>query len=399
MQLPMRLLAYSFRRLVRRGSLTVIDATGGSHVFAAGEASPQFPTVTVRLHDRGLPLKLALNPEFYIGEAYMDGSLTIEEGSLYDFMALGQINMGWGHGHRGYDALATFRRVWRHMSQFNPVSRARRNAAYHYDLSNAMYQSFLDDDMQYSCGYFLHAEDDLETAQRQKKAHIAAKLCLEPGQRVLDIGCGWGGLARYLSDRHGAQMTGITLSEKQLAYARAQHGASERGWIVFRLEDYRETSLGEGRRFDRIVSVGMFEHVGAPHYRTFFRRIGELLADDGVALLHTIGRAGPPATNNPWIDKYIFPGAYIPALSEILTHIERAGLYVTDIEILRLHYAETLKAWRTRFAANRNKISALYDERFCRMWEFYLAGAEAVFRHGGQLVSSCNLHINRMPCR
>lgn len=391
MQLPMRLLSFSFRRLIRRGSLTVIDATGSTHLFAGSETSRDFPSVTFRLHNPGLAWKLALNPELYLGEAYMDGSLTIEDGDLYDLMTLGMINMGWGHGHGGYNALARLRSLWRRLSQFNPVGRAQRNAAHHYDLSNALYESFLDEDMQYSCGYFLHANDSLETAQRQKQAHIAAKLCLRPGQRVLDIGCGWGGMARYLNDRHGAQVTGITLSEKQLAFARAQHGAGERGWITFRLEDYRETKIEDGGAFDRIVSVGMFEHVGAPHFQTFFRRIGELLADDGVALIHTIGRAGPPATSNQWIDKYIFPGAYVPALSEILTHIERAGLYVTDIEILRLHYAETLKAWRRRFTANREKVRELYDERFCRMWEFYLAGAEASFRHGGQVVYQLQL--------
>jgi cyclopropane-fatty-acyl-phospholipid synthase len=275
-----------------------------------------------------------------------------------------------------------FGRAFRVFQQYNPLHRARRNVAHHYDLSDTLYELFLDADRQYSCAYFAAPDQTIEQAQANKKRHIAAKLLLAPGQHVLDIGCGWGGLALYLAKECGVSVTGLTLSTEQLRVAErraAAAGLSDR--VRFELRDYRETN----GRYDRIVSVGMFEHVGVVHYPEFFGKVKELLADDGVALLHSIGRQDGPASTNPWLRKYIFPGGYSPAMSEVVPVVERSGLWITDIEILRLHYAETLRAWRTRFNANRERIRALYDERFCRMWEFYLAGSEMAFRHQGHL--------------
>jgi cyclopropane-fatty-acyl-phospholipid synthase len=273
--------------------------------------------------------------------------------------------------------------LFRRVQQFNPRSRSRRNVAHHYDLDGRLYKLFLDADQQYSCAYFETAHQSLDDAQLAKRRHLAAKLLVEPGANVLDIGCGWGGLALYLAEIAGAHVTGITLSQEQ--YARAQQRAAERGRAqdaVFRLEDYRDVA----GRFDRIVSVGMFEHVGVVHYDTFFRKCANIVSDDGVFVLHTIGRSGTPSVTNPWIAKYIFPGGYIPALSEVLPAIQRARLVVTDVEILQLHYAETLKAWRERFLAHREDAERLYDARFVRMWEFYLAASEMAFRESDMVV-------------
>jgi cyclopropane-fatty-acyl-phospholipid synthase len=269
------------------------------------------------------------------------------------------------------------------LQQHNPVKRARRNAAHHYDLSGRLYDLFLDKDRQYSCAYFLSANDTIETAQENKKRHIAAKLLLKPGQKVLDIGSGWGGLGLYLADIADVDVTGVTLSEEQykLSVRRAADaGLSNR--VRFHLRDYRN----QPGTFDRIVSVGMFEHVGAKHYDEFFSKVRTLLEDDGIMLLHAIGRMEPPGHTNAWLRKYIFPGGYAPALSEVVAAVERAGLWITDIEILRLHYAETLAEWTRRFRANRDAIKKLYDERFCRMWEFYLTGCEISFRYFDQMV-------------
>lgn len=327
---------------------------------------------------------MGINPLLYTGEAYMDGKLTIEEGTLYDFLDLATRDL-WEPGNGVIIAgLETLRKLMRVLQQFNPVTRARANVAHHYDLSDDLYDMFLDADRQYSCAYFDDPGETLEEAQESKKRHIGAKLLLNrPDLRVLDIGCGWGGLALYLAAETGAHVTGITLSREQLRAARERAeraGLSDK--VKFHLRDYR---LEEGS-YDRVVSVGMFEHVGTPHYPAFFGKIRELLTDDGVALLHSIGRADPPGATNPWIRKYIFPGGYCPALSEVLPVIERKMLFVTDVEILRLHYASTLKEWRRRFAENRDKVKKIYDERFCRMWEFYLAGAEVAFRNEYQIV-------------
>jgi cyclopropane-fatty-acyl-phospholipid synthase len=318
----------------------------------------------------------------------MAGTLTVEDGSLYDFMDICAANNGPAFAHPLSRASAFGRAVLRGLHQYNPVPRAQVNVAHHYDLSDELYDLFLDRDRQYSCAYFTDLHGDLERAQLDKKRHLAAKLLLDGGQRVLDIGSGWGGLALYLAEAGAEEVVGITLSQRQLEVSRERArraGLADR--VRFELRDYREQT----GTFDRIVSVGMFEHVGVRHYREFFHSVQRLLSEDGVAVLHSIGRMDGPGTTNPWIRKYIFPGGYAPALSEVLPVVERLGLWVTDIEILRLHYAETLRAWRRRFCANRGAIARLYDERFCRMWEFYLVASELAFRRMGHMVFQMQL--------
>jgi cyclopropane-fatty-acyl-phospholipid synthase len=319
----------------------------------------------------------------------MAGKLTVEEGSLFDFLDLCFKNWGLTPLSFPFSTLTDHgRSLLRRISQFNPASRSRRNVAHHYDLSDELYALFLDDDRQYSCAYFLDPHDTLEQAQAQKKRHIAAKLLLNPGQKVLDIGSGWGGLGLYLNKTCEADVTGLTLSEQQWRVATeraALAGASDH--VRFKLLDYR----AETQKYERIVSVGMFEHVGVNHFRAFFDKVYRLLSDDGVALIHAIGRPDGAGHTNPWIDTYIFPGGYCPALSEVLPAIEKSGLLVTDIEILRLHYAETLKKWREKFELNRAKIQSLYNERFCRMWEFYLITSELSFRYQAQMVFQIQL--------
>jgi len=378
------LLASALPRFIRIGRLSLIDAAGKTHLF---EGLPG-PSATVRLHDSSLHWKFLLSPRFYVPDAYMNGSLTIEEGSLYDFLDILTLNEEGSPGARLMWLGDIAGRVLRYIHQYNPVHRARRNVEHHYDLSDQLYELFLDRDRQYSCAYFQSPEDDLETAQANKKRHIAAKLLLSPGQKVLDIGSGWGGLALYLASECGAEVTGLTLSQEQLKVAQrraAAAGLSDR--VHFHLRDYRE----ERGEYDRIVSVGMFEHVGVTQYGVFFDKLNALLKPDGVALLHSIGRMDGPGTTNPWLRKYIFPGGYCPALSEVVPVAERRRLWITDVEILRLHYAKTLRAWRARFQQNREQIRALYDERFCRMWETYLVGAELSFRNQGMLVFQMQL--------
>jgi cyclopropane-fatty-acyl-phospholipid synthase len=299
------------------------------------------------------------------------------------------MNIGWGQPDHWLPKLLNLARaLGRRLAQYNPAHRARQNVAHHYDLTDELYALFLDSDRQYSCAYFRSPEDDLETAQLQKKQHLASKMLLQPGQRVLDIGSGWGGMGLHLAQNDLVEVTGVTLSEEQhkLSNERAAK-AGLAGWVRFDLMDYRSVA----GRFDRIVSVGMFEHVGVGHYGEFFAKVHDLLEDDGVAVLHTIGRADGPGATNPWINKYIFPGGYCPALSEIAAAVEKAGLYITDIEVMRLQYAETVRCWRERFVANRDRVVELYDERFCRMWEFYLVGAECNFRYGGHVVFQLQL--------
>jgi len=378
------LLASALPRFIRIGRLSLIDAAGKTHVF---EGSPG-PSASVRLHDPSLHWKFLLSPRFYVPDAYMNGGLTIEEGSLYDFLDILTLNEEGSPGGRLMRLGDIAGRVLRSIHQYNPVHRARRNVEHHYDLSDQLYELFLDRDRQYSCAYFQSPEDDLDTAQANKKRHVAAKLLLRPGQKVLDIGSGWGGLALYLASECGAEVTGLTLSQEQLKVAQrraAAAGLSDR--VHFHLRDYRE----ERGEYDRIVSVGMFEHVGVNQYGVFFDKLNALLKPDGVALLHSIGRMDGPGTTNPWIRKYIFPGGYCPALSEVVPIAERRRLWITDIEVLRLHYAETLRAWRVRFEHNREQIRTLYDERFCRMWETYLVGAELSFRNQGMLVFQMQL--------
>jgi len=368
------LLAHLLRHIIRRGRLTLIDSAGRSYSF--GE--PPGPVAAIRVHTRALERRMFWNPRIAVGEAYMDGTLTMEQGDIYDFLSLVMGNISTAPRSAMLSPLYLgFDRWVRWLQQHNPIGRAQQNVAHHYDLSSTLYDLFLDADRQYSCAYFEHPSDDLETAQANKKRHIASKLLLEPGQRVLDIGSGWGGLGLYLAQETGVDVTGLTLSVEQhkLANERvAAAGLEDR--VRFEIQDYRL----DQRRYDRIVSVGMFEHVGVNHYQEYFNKIADLLTDDGVALIHAIGRQDGPGTTNPWVRKYIFPGGYCPAVSEVLPRIERAGFWVTDMEILRLHYAETLRHWRQRFLANWDRVKALYDERFCRMWEFYLAASEAGFR-------------------
>jgi cyclopropane-fatty-acyl-phospholipid synthase len=372
------------KRVIAEGDLTIIDAGGRRHRVGDGRGR----RVVIRLHDKALHRRLAINPYLYLGEAYMDGTLTLEQGSLYEFLDICAANEWRVSSHPFSRAVGACERLLRRLHQYNPAPRARANAAHHYDLSDTLYALFLDADRQYSCAYFTHDHDDLEQAQRDKKRHLAAKLLLKPDVRVLDIGSGWGGLGLYLAEAGAGEVVGITLSQEQLKVSRerAQRaGLADR--VRFELCDYRALD----GQFDRIVSVGMFEHVGVAHYREFFGAVRNLLTDDGVALLHSIGRADGPGVTNPWIRKYIFPGGYVPALSEVLPVVERLGLWATDIEILRLHYAKTLRLWRRRFMANCARIAELYDERFCRMWEFYLVGSELTFRRMGHMVFQLQL--------
>ena len=375
------LAARLLRRLIRQGRLTVIDAEGCTHVFEGAEPGP---SVRIRFRSRSLNWRMFLNPMMVTGEAIMEGELVVEDGEIYDFIDLVARNMRWGQpDHWLQTVLAGLRHIGRRIAQYNPADRSKRNVAHHYDLSGELYRLFLDADQQYSCAYYRGEDDDLETAQLNKKRHLTNKLLLRRGQRVLDIGSGWGGLGLHLA-RHGdVEVTGVTLSEEQhrVSNQRAQTaGLEER--VRFDLVDYRNLT----GQFDRIVSVGMFEHVGLGHYGEYFAKLRSLLTDDGVAVLHTIGRADGPGATHPWIRKYIFPGGYSPALSEIIPFIERNGLYVTDVEVLKLHYARTLRHWRERFQKNREQVRKLYDDRFCRMWELYLAGSECAFRYGGHVV-------------
>jgi cyclopropane-fatty-acyl-phospholipid synthase len=379
-----RLLRWAFERLIRAGNLRVTSAGGSTFAFGDGAGKPVAIRFTSRVAERGV----LIDPELRFGEAYMDGGIIVEQGSIADVLAvvLGQRRDGRPPIWARIRQLARF--LYRRLTQLNLRPRARRNVAHHYDLDGQLYALFLDADRQYSCAYFENGDQSLDDAQLAKKRHLAAKLLVAKDKSVLDIGSGWGGLALYLADICGARVTGITLSQQQ--HALAQVRASEKGLsdkVTFRMQDYRDLS----GNFDCIVSVGMFEHVGVGFYDVFFRRCRELLDDGGVMLLHSIGRSEGPNVTNPWIAKYIFPGGYIPALSEVLPAVERAGLLVTDIEILRLHYAETLKAWRERFLAHREQVERLYDQRFVRMWEFYLAASEMAFREQDMMVFQMQL--------
>jgi cyclopropane-fatty-acyl-phospholipid synthase len=376
------------RRFVTLGRLTVRWPDGRLTTYAGPEGSG--PEAAITLVNAAAVRRLLLNPALAAGEAYMDGGLVPHEGGIYQALDVLVINlMANAKGHPIGRLRAMLGPVRRRIDQYNPAHRAQRNVAHHYDLNGRLYSLFLDRDRQYSCAYFRHGDETLEEAQAAKKRHIAAKLCLDrPDLEVLDIGSGWGGLALTLARDCGARVLGVTLSNEQLAESRARaaaEGLADR--VSFELLDYRAV----GRSFDRIVSVGMFEHVGVGHYREFFDTVARCLRPDGVALLHAIGRSDGPGFTNPWIAKYIFPGGYCPALSEVLPRVEQSGLIATDIEVLRLHYAETLRQWRRRFTANRDTIASLYDERFCRMFEFYLCGAEIAFRREGHMVFQIQL--------
>ena len=374
-QLTENLLRRAFEPLVRQGQLDVALPWGRELRFGDGSE----PRARIRFADRRAIWALLRDPDLNFGEMFMQERLVVEQGTVYDVLELVL------RGARDVPVSATVRMLdaWRMrlrpVLQNNLRSKSRANVAHHYDLDDRLYQLFLDPERQYSCAYFEHGDETLEQAQQAKMRHIAAKLLLEPGQRVLDIGCGWGGLSRYLAEVAGAgHVTGVTLSTEQLEGARQRAAASSSAArLEYRLEDYRDTR----GPFDRIVSVGMFEHVGTQFHDAFFRQCRELLSDDGVMLLHFIGNSDVPDFNNPWIERYIFPGGHIPSMSEFTPAIERAGLVICDIEVLRLHYAQTLRIWRERFMARRAEAAALYDERFCRMWEFYLSMSETAFRY------------------
>ena len=377
-----RILDRFIATIVRKGNLTVTCSDGARRTYGDGAGKP----VHLRFNSSKAEWLVAYNPEYYLGHCYAEGMVDLLEGDMYDLLE----TVFTGNPDGGFDykpwmkALSKVRYAFRHFRENNIAQRSRKNVQHHYDLTGALYDLFLDADRQYSCAYFETPDTDLEEAQLAKKRHIAAKMVMtRPGLSVLDIGCGWGGMALYLARNLGAKVKGVTLSDEQLALARkrAAEGGLEND-VRFELQDYRHVE----EKFDRIVSVGMFEHVGRPHYDTYFKKSAQLLKKDGVMLMHTIGRVDAPATTNPFIEKYIFPGGYIPAMSEVMTSIERSGLTITDVEVLRLHYAETLKAWRERFMARREEAKALYDEKFCRIWEFYLASSESAFRWQGLVI-------------
>ncbi|MAS04183.1 SAM-dependent methyltransferase [Oricola indica] len=381
--LALWLLDGALRKLIPTGTLEVRLPDGETRRYGTGT-----PAIAIVIRDWPTLRRIAVHPDLALGEAWMEGGLSVEKGDLYGLIALclenyQNVRLPWLWRFR--DRL---RMTLRRFTMYNPIPRSRRNVAHHYDLGDDLYDLFLDAERQYSCAYFETSEESLEIAQVQKMRHIAAKLRVLPGQKVLDIGSGWGGLGMYLAHVSDAQVTGVTLSVAQQKYAtdRARtDGLNDR--VRFDLRDYRHQT----GRFDRIVSVGMFEHVGVGHYGEYFGTLANLLDTDGVALVHTIGSARPPRAPDPWITKYIFPGGYVPSLSEIVPEVERAGLVIADIEVLRLHYAETLKSWRDRFMAHWSEAAAQYDERFCRMWEFYLASCEAGFRHNFLVVFQIQL--------
>jgi cyclopropane-fatty-acyl-phospholipid synthase len=383
----MSLIEMFLARRVKRGQLTLTDANGKQSTFGAPD--PAFNDVAIRFTDKGVAGSIVRNPALGAAEAYMDGRLVVDRGDVRALVNLLTGNDPWEAGANNLVPNAPLRAVQavtHRLARVNMARRSKKNVAHHYDLSDRLYDLFLDADRQYSCAYFTNPGNSLEQAQSDKKAHIAAKLALKPGMRVLDIGCGWGGMALYLHEKTGADVLGVTLSEEQIKVARRR--ADEAGVadkVKFELIDYRSVT----GQFDRIVSVGMFEHVGPPHYKTFFAKCRELLTEDGVMLMHTIGRMGGPGVTDDFTLKYIFPGGYNPSLSEIVRGYEGLRMFPTDIEVLRVHYSMTLHHWYDRTVAARDAIVELYDERFYRMWLFYLAGASAAFRHGGL----CNYQI------
>jgi cyclopropane-fatty-acyl-phospholipid synthase len=381
-------LARFLNKLFKKGSFILIDAYKKKYII--GEPENKKP-ITLKILNKKLHYKLLLRPDLYFGEAYSDGDIEIENGTLTDFLELALMNIGRGELNFFSQLINSLSGSYRYLTNFNLIKKSKMNVAHHYDLSDNLYDLFLDPKRQYSCAYFKNENDSLETAQNNKIQHIIKKLNIKPNHKILDIGCGWGSLAIDIAKSINCEVTGITLSKNQFDYCvKKVKELNMENQIIFKLIDYRELN----EKFDRIVSIGMFEHVGRKFYMRFFRQIEKLLRDDGVSLIHTIGSVNPPGDPHPWITKYIFPGGYTPSLSEVTNPIEKAGLIVSDIEVLKLHYSYTLRHWKENCLKNKEKITEMFDERFFRMWEFYLAGCEIAFKWGDQVVYQFQLTKN-----
>ena len=370
-------------RIVKVGNLTWISPNGELNTYGDGSGE----AIRISTTNNFSELKLLFNPSVHFGESYTNGSLIVEEGSIHDFLKLIFLNTNSDINHWVMKLSKIIRIIQNKIRTDNYISKSKRNVAHHYDLSDKLYELFLDPDRQYSCAYFNSPNDTLEQAQINKKELISKKLILEEDQSVLDIGCGWGGMAAHIYKKSNASVVGVTLSEEQYAYANQRKINEKLNKVEYRLQDYRNVN----ETYDRIVSVGMFEHVGTSHYQEFFNKVYDLLNDTGIALIHTIGRLTEPTNNDPWIEKYIFPGGYIPALSETMFRVEKSGLTLADVQVLKFHYAETLKRWRYNFYDNIDKVKELYDEKFCRMWDFYLSSSQASFEEAGLVVFQLQL--------
>ena len=371
------------QKIIKKGHLIWVKSNGTELEF--GDKTGTF--IKMKTTNAFSEIKMMMNPSLHFGESYMNGSLILEEGNIHDLLKLLFVNSGSNADHWAIKIDKVIRTIRNKIVSGNYIIKSKKNVAHHYDLSDKLYELFLDKDRQYSCAYFNSPNDTLEQAQMNKKELIAKKLLLEEGQNVLDIGSGWGGMASYLSKKSNVKVKGVTLSEEQLAYSKQRKIKESLDQVEYHLQDYRNVN----ESYDRIVSVGMFEHVGTSHYQEFFNKIYELLNKKGVALIHTIGRIDQPTTNDAWIEKYIFPGGYIPALSEVMQRVEKSGLTTTDIQVLKFHYAETLKRWRYNFYDNIDKVKELYDEKFCRMWDFYLSSSQASFEESTLVIYQLQL--------
>ncbi len=380
----MNLLGY-LKNLFKEDGFILVDANSIEHVI--GKPKKEIP-IRIRLLDKSLHYKLLLLPDLYFGEAYTDGSLVIENGSITEVLDIALKNIGRNEINTYSKIIKKIKGTYRYITNFNLISKSKKNVAHHYDISEKLYDLFLDSNRVYSCAYFKNENDSLETAQNNKIDHIIKKLNLKPNQRVLDIGSGWGSLAIEIAKKTQCEVMGITLSENQLKHSiQKTKEMNLENQVRFKLMDYRELN----EKFDRIVSVGMFEHVGRKFYKNYFRTVNKLLKEDGVALIHTIGSVVSPRDPHPWITKYIFPGGYTPSLSEIAGPIEKSGLIISDMEVLRMHYSHTLRHWKERFIGKKEEVLAMFDEKFFRMWEFYLASCEMTFKWGDQVVFQLQL--------
>jgi len=381
-------LARFLNNLFKTGGFVLVDANLNKYIIGTPEKNNP---ITIKLSDKKLHYKLLFNPDLYFGEGYASGTIKIENGNLTDFLDLALKNIGRKETNTFSQLLNKLRGNYRYLTNFNLIKKSKMHAAHHYDISDDLYDLFLDSKRQYSCGYFKNENDSLETAQNNKINHIIKKLNIQPNQKVLDIGSGWGSLAIEIAKTSQCEVTGITLSENQFKYSvKKAKELNLENQVTFKLMDYREMK----EKFDRIVSVGMFEHVGRKFYNKFYNQINKLMKNDGVALIHTIGSTNPPRDPHPWITKYIFPGGYTPSMSEVTIPIEKSGLIVSDIEVLRMHYSHTLRHWKQRFLDNKSKILALFDEKFFRMWEFYLTSCEMSFKWGDLVVYQIQLIKN-----